>query len=52
MTSYNSKRNRVTRSFRKGRNKRVQTIIRYVNDRPVCKQIIHDRCAVKKGVPW
>lgn len=30
MASYNSKRNRVTRSFRKGRVKRVQTIIRFI----------------------
>lgn len=52
MANYNCKRKRVTRSWRKGRDKRVQTIIRYVNDRMVCKQIIHDRLAVKKGVIW
>lgn len=50
MASYNSKSKRVTRSYRKGRDKRVQTIIRYENDRPVCKQIIHVGCAVKKNV--
>ena len=52
MASYIPMRNRVTRSFRKGRIKRVQTIIRYVNDRPVCKQIIHDITAVKKKAIW
>lgn len=36
-------RKKVTKGNRKGRRWRVQTVITYVNDRPVCKQIIHDK---------
>lgn len=37
----------VTKSWRKGRMRSVQTVIYYENDRLMTKQIIHDRCAVK-----